>query len=1113
MKLSREQMNSPNLRIPTKYGSVSYSEDDPVCKCLKLYGEWADVQVRFLQELLQPGDVVLEIGVRVGTSTLAMARSVAPEGTVHAYEFAGPGLDALRSTAEENDIGNVVVNELDESFSRSFVSTSLTDAEVTHIASTGHPAINDVALIKVDTTRVPTKAIADFNSLVLRGGPLIFLTFESLEEAYSAFSQMLRPSYKAYFIATAAFNKDNVSEVETNILGPAMDCGMLLCPSSFEFKDAGSTSGSIKVTPLETVEDLATAFLSVPRHGDQTPFDRVPKIWRDELARLRFQLAEASVRFEEASSSLAQAGKTLTTNADLRSKLKKSDAKLKAYKKKLKARDALIHDLYNSTSWKFARPVRAARKAVAALRLRTAGLFQRQTAAGISLPASKPKNTAQKHEQSISHLNHETYWSTEDTATVNTPRKVEVPAPPSRDAWERLAREFELRSPQSPTLDIVVPVYGQARETLNCLFHVLNAPQRTAYDLVVIDDCGPDPELSRELEELASRGLITLLKNEVNLGFVASVNRGMALRSDRDVLLLNSDTAVYGDWLDRIVEFARTDAKIGTITPLSNNATICSYPRFVSDNNDALELDDASLDKIAARVNAGKSVKIPTAVGFCMYIRRACIDEVGLFDVENFGRGYGEENDFCRRAVKKGWSNVLVGNVFVRHYGGVSFKESKRALVQEAEKRMQALHPEYFPTVREFIRNDPVLELRENLDFERLRLHAQANGPAMLFVTLGRGGGTERHVQEMQRALQSEGVPVFILRSDPRQPGSLRFDDRDLRDVPNLPNLSTPYDATTLIRIVDRLNIKHIHVQHLADAGEGIEHMIREAAHTAGIRYDVTVHDYMYVCPRITLTSHSGVYCGEPEVSMCNVCISTLPSIAGDVTIEKWRENFCVFLADARSVFVPSNDAANRMSRYFPDVVFTVRPHFTALRPRTPRPLPNRRERHIAILGAIGPQKGSGLLVECAHYALKHQIPIKFIIVGYASADQELRRLPNVTITGRYDESELQRVLDEQAPDIVWLPSVLPETFSYTLSAALEAGVFPVVFDLGAPAERLRALRWGSVMPTEFMLSVPDILKFLTSVEIKEPPKDITTAASVTYGSVLQEYYKLDVAS
>jgi GT2 family glycosyltransferase len=84
----------------------------------------------------------------------------------------------------------------------------------------------------------------------------------------------------------------------------------------------------------------------------------------------------------------------------------------------------------------------------------------------------------------------------------------------------------------------------------------------------------------------------------------------------------------------------------------------------------------AELDAVFAQINAGKSIDLPTAVGFCMYIRRACLDAVGLFDAERFGRGYGEENDFSRRATRAGWRNVLCADVFVFHAGGVSFRTS-----------------------------------------------------------------------------------------------------------------------------------------------------------------------------------------------------------------------------------------------------------------------------------------------------------------------------------------------------------------------------------------------------------------------------------------------------
>ena len=74
-----------------------------------------------------------------------------------------------------------------------------------------------------------------------------------------------------------------------------------------------------------------------------------------------------------------------------------------------------------------------------------------------------------------------------------------------------------------------------------------------------------------------------LLRNERNLGFTGTANRGMQL-SRADVVLLNSDTIVTAGWLDALCRCAATDPRIGTITPFSNNAEICSFPRFCENN-------------------------------------------------------------------------------------------------------------------------------------------------------------------------------------------------------------------------------------------------------------------------------------------------------------------------------------------------------------------------------------------------------------------------------------------------------------------------------------------------------------------------------------------------
>jgi len=270
-------------------------------------------------------------------------------------------------------------------------------------------------------------------------------------------------------------------------------------------------------------------------------------------------------------------------------------------------------------------------------------------------------------------------------------------------------------------VDIVVPVYRGLALTRRCIESVLASANRTAFELVVTDDASPEPELSAWLDELAAAGRITLLRNPQNLGFVATVNRAMALHPERDAVLLNSDTEVAGDWLDRLLAHAAADPRIGTITPLSNNGSICSYPNMLEVNALPAGWTLAELDALCARVNAGQAVDLPTGVGFCLYVRRACWQALGGFDIANFARGYGEECDFCRRAAKAGWRNVLAADVFVFHEGSISFGAEREGLMAAGTEAMNRLHPEYHEQVMTFLREDPARGLRDNLTRARGR--------------------------------------------------------------------------------------------------------------------------------------------------------------------------------------------------------------------------------------------------------------------------------------------------------------------------------------------------------------------------------------------------------
>ncbi len=317
-------------------------------------------------------------------------------------------------------------------------------------------------------------------------------------------------------------------------------------------------------------------------------------------------------------------------------------------------------------------------------------------------------------------------------------------APFARRAWRRVRGWFaEVRSPDvavmpqaapqlpgfDPTVEIVMPVYGNLPSVQRCLRSVQNAPVACAWHLTVINDASPDPAVQAWLREFAlAHPHTTIVENARNLGFVGTVNLGMRLAGRRDVVLLNSDTEVANDWLDRLRTAALSNERVGTVTPFSNNATICSYPDYCADNPLPQGEDTASMDGAIAAVNRGRTIDIPTAVGFCMYIRRACLDAVGEFDAASFGQGYGEENDFCLRASAQGWRHLHALDVFVFHEGGASFKEQRHALQAQALATIRRLHPGYEDLIREFVQRDPARPFRAAID----RARAAGSAPAQL---------------------------------------------------------------------------------------------------------------------------------------------------------------------------------------------------------------------------------------------------------------------------------------------------------------------------------------------------------------------------------------------
>ncbi|MGH7043137.1 MAG: glycosyltransferase, partial [Acetobacteraceae bacterium] len=455
--------------------------------------------------------------------------------------------------------------------------------------------------------------------------------------------------------------------------------------------------------------------------------------------------------------------------------------------------------------------------------------------------------------------------------------------------------------PAGVVVDVVVPVYRGLAETRRCLESVLADPARPPGRVIVVDDATPEPPLAAWLDGLKAAGRILLLRHVRNAGFVVAANRGMDAAAPHDVVLLNADTEVPAGWLDRLAGHAYAGPGIASVSPFSNNATICGWPSREG-GPPAFGRGVAALDALCRAANAGRAVAVPTTVGFCMYLRRAALDAVGGFDAATFGRGYGEENDFCLRAAAAGWQHRLACDTFVYHRGAVSFGAADPGLAA-AQDRLAARWPAYPALIARHVRNDPATPAR----FAATAALLRADGhPVVLQVAHGLGGGVARHMDE-QRACA--GASAHFLRLEPHPRGVAI-------QVPGLaghPEATVPGEGLeALLALLRSAGVSRVHVHHVM----GFDFDMAALIGGLGMPFDVTVHDYYPLCPQVNLLPWGDAqYCGEPGPAVCNACIAARPSHgARDITAWRRRHGF-LFLA-AERVFCPSRDALDRLARY-----------------------------------------------------------------------------------------------------------------------------------------------------------------------------------------------------
>lgn len=236
----------------------------------------------------------------------------------------------------------------------------------------------------------------------------------------------------------------------------------------------------------------------------------------------------------------------------------------------------------------------------------------------------------------------------------------------SFDSREAFKSNRALFNSHPPKVSIIIVTFNQWDYTKKCIESIKKWSDGN-YEIIVVDNASSDDTINNLTRKYPE---IRLIQNNMNKGFPAAANQGLSYALGEFALLLNNDTVLTENWLERMIEVAESDPKIGLVGPISNEVSGLQIDK------DANYTTIEEMHNYAALIKKNKKGEVfnfPRIAFLCTLIKKEVIEKIGGLD-ERFTPGNYEDDDFCLRAQLAGFKTVIAKDVFIHHYGSKSFK-------------------------------------------------------------------------------------------------------------------------------------------------------------------------------------------------------------------------------------------------------------------------------------------------------------------------------------------------------------------------------------------------------------------------------------------------------